>query len=238
MWYWREIGNSGESGQVAVAEAETNSTTTAAASVGQVETFQGMCSVVDTFWQTETGGHVVAPLPAVHAVKPGAAGFPCIGIDAKLLDPQTGAELTGTDQEGVLVIAQPWPGMARSVFGDHVRFRSTYLQAYPGYYFTGDAAYRDQDGQLWIRGRVDDVINVSGHRMSTAEIEAVLGRHAACAEAAVLGRADEITGQSIWAFCIRKATAATATDDDEKGKKQETRINPVTKLFCFSTCSH
>ncbi len=200
MWYWREIGNNGTPG--------TNT-------AGAKESLQGMCSVVDTFWQTETGGHVIAPLPAIHTVKPGAAGFPCIGIDARLLDPQSGAELTGNDQEGVLVIAQPWPGMARSVFNDHSRFLSTYLQPYPGYYFTGDAAYRDHDGQLWIRGRVDDVINVSGHRLSTAEIEAVLGRHEACAEAAVLGRADEITGQSIWAFCIQKGDNFTKAEESK-----------------------
>ena len=162
------------------------------------------CSVVDTFWQTETGGHVVAPLPTVHSVKPGAAGFPCIGIDVVLLDPVTGKELTENDVEGVLCIRKPWPGLARTIYGDHDRFVKTYLSTYPGYYFTGDAAHRDSDGHLWIRGRVDDVINVSGHRLSTAEIEAALGKHEACAEAAVLGRPDEITGQSIWAFCILK----------------------------------
>jgi acetyl-CoA synthetase len=167
--------------------------------IGQEE-----CSVIDTFWQTETGGHVIAPLPNVHSVKPGAAGFPCIGIDAVLLDPVDGKELTGNDVEGVLCIRKPWPGLARTIFGDHERFRNTYFSTYPGYYFTGDAAHRDSDGHLWIRGRVDDVINVSGHRLSTAEIEAALGKHESCAEAAVLGRSDEITGQSIWAFCILK----------------------------------
>ena len=162
------------------------------------------CSVVDTFWQTETGGHVVAPLPGVHFVKPGAAGFPCIGIDPVLLDPVTGKELTDFDVEGVLCIRKPWPGLARTIYGDHDRFFKTYFSTYPGFYFTGDAAHRDSNGHLWIRGRVDDVINVSGHRLSTAEIEAALGKHEACAESAVLGRPDEITGQSIWAFCILK----------------------------------
>lgn len=160
------------------------------------------CSVVDTFWQTETGGHVIAPLPGVHEVKAGAAGWPCIGIDARVLDPHTGKELLGNDVEGVLVIAKPWPGMARTVYNDHARFHSTYFSTYPGYYFTGDAVYRDTEGVLWIRGRVDDVINVSGHRLSTAEIESALGKHPRVAEAAVLGRADDLTGQSIWAFCI------------------------------------
>jgi acetyl-CoA synthetase len=174
------------------------------------------CSVVDTFWQTETGGHVIAPLPAVHDVKPGAAGFPCLGIDAQLLDPATGAVLGGAGVEGVLCIGQPWPGMARSVFGDHERYMNTYLRPYPGFYFTGDAAARDADAHLWIRGRVDDVINVSGHRLSTAEIEAALGRHARCAEAAVLGRPDELTGQAIWAFCILKPGEGAADAPDAK----------------------
>lgn len=165
------------------------------------------CSVVDTFWQTETGGHVIAPLPAVHKCKPGAAGFPYIGIDARLLDPVSGEEIVGAG-EGVLVIRRPWPGMARSVYGDHTRYLNTYFRTYPGHYFTGDAAHRDADGHIWIRGRVDDVINVSGHRLSTAEIEAALGRHPRCAEAAVLGKADDITGQSIWAFCILKGDTA------------------------------
>ena len=172
-------------------------------------------SVVDTFWQTETGGHVVAPLPAVHSVKPGAAGFPCIGIDTVLLDPLNGKELTDRDVEGVLCIRKPWPGLARTIYGDHERFRQTYFSTYPGYYFTGDAAHRDSDGHLWIRGRVDDVINVSGHRLSTAEIEAALGKHETCAEAAVLGRPDEITGQSIWAFCIMKPQSSPLTPERE-----------------------
>lgn len=174
------------------------------------------CSVIDTFWQTETGGHVVAPLPAVHSVKPGAAGFPCIGIDTVLLDPVDGKELTENDVEGVLCIRKPWPGAARTIYGDHERFRQTYFSTYPGYYFTGDAAHRDSDGHLWIRGRVDDVINVSGHRLSTAEIEAALGKHEACAEAAVLGRPDEITGQSIWAFCIMKPQSSVSLEKEDQ----------------------
>ena len=173
------------------------------------------CSVVDTFWQTETGGHVVAPLPGVHSVKPGAAGFPYIGIDAVLLDPVTGKELTELDVEGVLCIRKPWPGLARTIYGDHDRFHKTYFSTYPGFYFTGDAAHRDSDGHLWIRGRVDDVINVSGHRLSTAEIEAALGKHESCAESAVLGRPDEITGQSIWAFCILKPQDALTPEKED-----------------------
>lgn len=179
------------------------------------------CSVIDTFWQTETGGHVVSPLPAVHSVKPGAAGFPCIGIDAVLLDPVDGKELSDRDVEGVLCIRKPWPGLARTIHGDHERFRQTYFSTYPGYYFTGDAAHRDSDGHLWIRGRVDDVINVSGHRLSTAEIEAALGKHEACAEAAVLGRPDEITGQSIWAFCIMKPQTSPFTPEHEDRLRSE-----------------
>lgn len=192
------------------------------------------CSVVDTFWQTETGGHVVAPLPAVHSVKPGAAGFPAIGIDTVLLDPVTGEELTENDVEGVLCIRKPWPGLARTIYGDHDRFQKTYFSTYPGNYFTGDAAHRDSDGHLWIRGRVDDVINVSGHRLSTAEIEAALGKHENCAEAAVLGRPDEITGQSIWAFCILKSKnsssaaggSSTAASDNSSGVS----INSISSL--------
>lgn len=191
---------------------------------------KGECSVVDTFWQTETGGHVIAPLPAVHSTKPGAAGFPCIGIDAILLDPVSGKELTGLNEEGVLCIRKPWPGLARTIFGDHDRFFKTYFSTYPGVYFTGDAAHRDSDGHLWIRGRVDDVINVSGHRLSTAEIEAALGKHEACAEAAVLGRPDEITGQSIWAFCILKPSINPENEDEirsEMTKLVRKSIGPI-----------
>lgn len=187
------------------------------------------CSVIDTFWQTETGGHVVAPLPAVHSVKPGAAGYPVIGIDAVLLDPVTGTELTERDVEGVLCIRKPWPGLARTIYGDHERFFKTYFSTYPGNYFTGDAVHRDSDGHLWIRGRVDDVINVSGHRLSTAEIEAALGKHESCAEAAVLGRPDEITGQSIWAFCIIKPQSSESLTPEMESRLRSDMTRLVRK---------
>lgn len=165
---------------------------------------KGRIPVVDTYWQTETGGHVIAPIAALTVTKPGAATLPFYGIQSNLVDPTTGEVISGNDKEGVLVISKPWPGMARTVKGDHQKYLDTYFKLYPGHYFSGDGAYRDKDGYYWIRGRVDDVINVSGHRMSTAEIESALGRHAACAEAAVLGKPDDITGQSIWAFVIPK----------------------------------
>lgn len=168
----------------------------------------GRCPVVDTYWQTETGGHVVTPLAGTTATKPGAATLPFLGIEANLVDPLTGRVLAEDGVEGVLVLSRPWPGIARTILGDHQKYYDTYFRAYPGHYCTGDRAYRDADGYLWIRGRVDDVINVSGHRLSTAEIEAALGSHAACAEAAVLGSPDEITGQAVWAFVIPRTGAA------------------------------
>jgi acetyl-CoA synthetase len=169
---------------------------------------KGNCAIVDTYWQTETGGHVITPLPFAIPTKAGSATFPFLGIEASILDQHNGTILTENDVNGVLTISRPWPGMARTIYGDHSKFVATYFQTYPGHYFSGDRAHRDRDGYFWIRGRVDDVINVSGHRLSTAEIEAALGRHPLCAEAAVLGRADEITGQSIWAFCIIKPAGA------------------------------
>jgi acetyl-CoA synthetase len=165
---------------------------------------KGRCPVVDTYWQTETGGHVIAPIAALTETKPGSATLPFYGIKAEILDPHTGHVLDGTDVEGVLVLSKSWPGIARTINGDHKKYVDVYFAAYPGHYLTGDRAYRDEEGYLWIRGRIDDVINVSGHRLSTAEIEAALGHHPNCAEAAVLGAPDEITGQSIWAFVIPK----------------------------------
>lgn len=167
----------------------------------------GQCAVVDTYWQTETGGHVITPLPGATPTKAGSATLPFIGIEARILDQHTGKTLEGPNVNGVLVISKPWPSMARTIFGDHSKFVQTYFAPYRGHYFSGDRASRDGDGYYWIRGRVDDVINVSGHRLSTAEIEAALGKHPLCAEAAVLGKPDEVTGQAIWAFCIMKPAA-------------------------------
>ncbi|KAI9499589.1 acyl-activating enzyme [Zychaea mexicana] len=162
------------------------------------------CAVVDTYWQTETGSIIITPLPGVTATKPGSATFPFFGVKPVVLDPVTGKELEGNDVTGVLAIAQPWPSMARTVYNNHYRYLDTYLNPYKGYYFTGDGCTRDAQGYIWIRGRVDDVINVSGHRLSTAEIESALILHNAVAEAAVVGGQDDLTGQCIHAFCTLK----------------------------------
>ncbi|KJR87093.1 acetyl-CoA synthetase [Sporothrix schenckii 1099-18] len=160
--------------------------------------------VVDTYWQTETGSNVITPLAGVTPTKPGSASLPFFGIEPAIIDPVSGAEITGNDVEGVLAFKQPWPSMARTVWGSHKRYLDTYLNVYKGYYFTGDGAGRDHDGFYWIRGRVDDVVNVSGHRLSTAEIEAALIEHPAVAESAVVGVHDELTGQAVNAFVAIK----------------------------------
>jgi acetyl-CoA synthetase len=152
------------------------------------------CMIVDTYWQTETGSIIVTPIPGVTTTKPGSATFPFFGVDLAVLDPQTGSVLGGNNVEGVLAVRAPFPSIARTVYDNHKRYMDTYLNPYPGYYFTGDGVRRDEDGYYWIQGRVDDVINVAGHRMSTAEIESALVLHAFCAEAAVVGIADDITG--------------------------------------------
>ncbi|KAM5494383.1 acetyl-coenzyme A synthetase 2 [Microsporum audouinii] len=160
--------------------------------------------VVDTYWQTETGSHVITPLGGITPTKPGSASLPFFGIEPAIVDPVSGKELTGNDVEGVLAFKQPWPSMARTVWGAHKRYMDTYFNVYPGFYFTGDGAGRDHDGYYWIRGRVDDVVNVSGHRLSTAEIEAALIEHHSVAEAAVVGVTDELTGQAVNAFVALK----------------------------------
>jgi acetyl-CoA synthetase len=158
------------------------------------------CAVVDTYWQTETGSIIISPLPGSHHTKPGSATLPFFGIKPVILDPTTGKVVNEVHETGVLAISQAWPSMARTVYNNHSRFVETYLKPYPGYYFTGDGAYRDEEGYIWIQGRVDDVINVSGHRLSTAEIESALVHHEAVAEAAVIGGHDDLTGQCIHAF--------------------------------------
>ncbi|KAH6722015.1 acetyl-coenzyme A synthetase-like protein 1 [Leptodontidium sp. 2 PMI_412] len=160
--------------------------------------------VVDTYWQTETGSHVITPLAGITPTKPGSASLPFFGIEPAIIDPVSGEEIHGNDVEGVLAFKQPWPSMARTVWGAHKRYMDTYLNVYKGYYFTGDGAGRDHEGYYWIRGRVDDVVNVSGHRLSTAEIEAALIEHHAVAEAAVVGINDELTGQAVNAFVAIK----------------------------------
>ncbi len=159
---------------------------------------EGRCPIVDTWWQTETGGHLITPLPGATPLKPGSASRPFFGIEPALLDEQ-GREIEG-EGEGVLVIKRPWPGQMRTVYGDHQRFIETYFQMYPGYYFSGDGARRDGDGDYWITGRVDDVLNVSGHRMGTAEVESALVLHPSVAEAAVVGYPHPVKGQGIYAY--------------------------------------
>lgn len=156
--------------------------------------------VIDTYWQTETGSHAIAPLAGVTPTKPGSATLPFFGIEPAIIDAISGEEIHDINREGVLGFKQPWPSMARTIWGDHNRYLNTYLNVFKGYYFTGDAARRDKDGYYWICGRVDDVINVSGHRISTAEIEAALILHQAVVDAAAVGISDEITGQAIVAF--------------------------------------
>ncbi|MCK0121761.1 acetate--CoA ligase [Loktanella sp. F6476L] len=161
---------------------------------------KGSVPIVDTWWQTETGGHLLTPLPGATATKPGSATLPFFGVQPVILEPTGGEEITDTAAEGVLCIKDSWPGQMRSVWGDHERFMKTYFADYKGYYFTGDGCRRDEDGYYWITGRVDDVINVSGHRMGTAEVESALVAHAKVAEAAVVGFPHDIKGQGIYAY--------------------------------------
>jgi acetyl-CoA synthetase len=158
----------------------------------------GRCPIVDTWWQTETGGHLITPLPGATALKPGSATRPFFGVVPAIVDNE--GHIQEGECEGNLVITRPWPGMMRTVYGDHPRFIDTYFKTFPGMYFTGDGAKRDADGYYWITGRVDDVINVSGHRMGTAEVESALVLHESVAEAAVVGYPHDIKGQGIYAY--------------------------------------
>ena len=158
------------------------------------------CPIVDTWWQTETGGILITPLPGATTTKPGSATLPFFGIKPAVLDPNSGKEIADEECEGVLVIKDSWPGQMRTVFGDHERFVSTYFNDFKGYYFTGDGCRRDKDGYYWITGRVDDVLNVSGHRMGTAEIESALVAHPKVNESAVVGFPHPIKGQGIYAY--------------------------------------
>jgi len=161
---------------------------------------QGKCPIVDTWWQTETGGHLMTPLPGATATKPGSCTTPFFGVQPIILDPQSGQEITTVEAEGVLCMKDSWPGQMRTVYGDHDRFVKTYFSDYKGYYFTGDGCRRDADGYYWITGRVDDVINVSGHRMGTAEVESALVAHEKVSEAAVVGYPHDIKGQGIYCY--------------------------------------
>ena len=161
---------------------------------------KGKCPIVDTWWQTETGGHMMTPLPGAHKLKPGSAQRPFFGVQPLVLDPTSGEVIEGNDVEGVLVIADSWPGQMRTVWGDHDRFVKTYFGDYAGYYFSGDGCKRDADGEYWITGRVDDVINVSGHRMGTPEVESALVAHPTVSEAAVVGYPHPVKGQGIYCY--------------------------------------
>ena len=161
---------------------------------------KGEAPIVDTWWQTETGGHLMTPLPGAISTKPGSCTLPFFGVQPVILEPTTGQEILETEAEGVLCIKDSWPGQMRTVWGDHDRFVSAYFSDYKGYYFTGDGCRRDADGYYWITGRVDDVINVSGHRMGTAEVESALVAHPKVAEAAVVGYPHDIKGQGIYCY--------------------------------------
>ncbi|MEL6278330.1 MAG: acetate--CoA ligase [Pseudomonadota bacterium] len=188
---------------------------------------KGKCPIVDTWWQTETGGHLITPLPGATATKPGSAARPFFGVQPVILDDR-GEEITATEAEGVLCIKDSWPGQMRTVFGDHDRFVSTYFEMYKGYYFSGDGCRRDADGYYWITGRVDDVINVSGHRMGTAEVESALVAHAKVSEAAVVGYPHDIKGQGIYAYVTLMA-GEEPTDELRKELVQWVRqeIGPI-----------
>ena len=186
------------------------------------------CPIVDTWWQTETGGILISPLPGATPTKPGSATFPLYGIKPVVLEPESGKIVEGNGVDGVLAIAEPWPGQMRTVYGDHKRFEETYFQQYKGFYFTGDGCRRDEDGYYWITGRVDDVINISGHRMGTAEVESALVSHGKVAEAAVVGFPHEIKGQGIYAYVTLNVGEAY-TDDlkAELVQQVRTEIGPI-----------
>ncbi|MEM8698116.1 MAG: acetate--CoA ligase [Pseudomonadota bacterium] len=189
---------------------------------------KGRCPIVDTYWQTETGGHMITPLPGAIATKPGSATKPFFGVQPVVLEPTSGQEISGNGVEGVLAVKDSWPGQMRTVWGDHERFVKTYFSDYKGYYFAGDGCRRDEDGYYWITGRVDDVINVSGHRMGTAEVESALVAHAKVAEAAVVGYPHEIKGQGIYCY----VTLMSGEEPTEELRKElrtwvRTEIGPI-----------
>jgi len=188
------------------------------------------CPIVDTWWQTETGGHLITPLPGATKLKPGSASTPFFGVIPAIVNPETGKIIEETEAQGALVITRPWPSQMRTVYGDHKRFAETYFSQYPGYYFTGDGARRDKDGYYWITGRMDDVLNVSGHRMGTAEVESALVLHDSVAEAAVVGYPHDIKGQGIYAY----VTPVLGVEPSDQLKKEliemcRQEIGPIAK---------
>lgn len=188
------------------------------------------CVICDTMWQTESGSHLIAPLAGITPMKPGSATLPFFGIDPAIIDPVSGVELLGNDVEGVLAIRSPWPSMARTIWNNHQHYLNTYMKHYPGFYFTGDGAGRDHDGYYWIKGRVDDVVNVSGHRLSTAEIEACLTNNDNVSESAVVGIADDLTGQAIIAFVSLKAQPADELPDVNPPSPDELRREMILQV--------
>ena len=180
------------------------------------------CPIVDTWWQTETGGILISPLPGATPIKPGSATLPFFGVQPVLLT-DDGEEIDGNSVQGLLALKSSWPGQMRTIYGDHKRFFDTYFSQFSGYYFTGDGARRDEDGYYWITGRVDDVLNVSGHRIGTAEVEGAIGKADGVAEAAVVGFPHEIKGQGIYAF------VTLMTGEEPSDKKLSKIIEAVVK---------
>ena len=191
---------------------------------------KGNIPIVDTWWQTETGGHLLTPLPGATPTKPGSCTLPFFGVQPVILEPTSGEEIHETEAEGVLCMKDSWPGQMRTVWGDHARFEKTYFSDYKNYYFTGDGCRRDADGYYWITGRVDDVINVSGHRMGTAEVESALVAHEKVAEAAVVGYPHDIKGQGIYAY-VTLMNGVEPTDELRKELETWVRaeIGPIAK---------
>ncbi|XP_073774443.1 acyl-CoA synthetase short chain family member 2 like isoform X1 [Danio rerio] len=187
---------------------------------------QQRCPVIDTFWQTETGGHVLTPLPAATPLKPGSATCPFFGVQPAILN-EHGEELEG-EAEGYLVFRKPWPGIMRGVFGNQERFESTYFRKFPGFYVTGDGCRRDKDGYYWITGRIDDMLNVSGHLLSTAEVESALSEHPSVAEAAVVSRPHAVKGECLYCFItLKDQQEFNRTLMDELKRKVREKIGPI-----------
>ncbi|MFL5882236.1 MAG: acetate--CoA ligase, partial [Actinomycetota bacterium] len=194
----------------------------------------GHCPVVDTWWQTETGMIMITPLPGVIPTKPGSATFPFPGVDADIVD--NDGNSVGIPGGGYLVLSKPWPAMLRGIYGDPERYKETYWSRFEGRYFAGDGAKRDEDGYFWLLGRVDDVMNISGHRISTTEVESALVDHHDVAEAAVIGKVDETTGQQIVAFVTLKGNVEAADDTTEVLREHVARkigklARPTTIIF-------
>jgi acetyl-CoA synthetase len=179
------------------------------------------CPIIDTWWQTETGGVMITPLPGATPTKPGSATLPFFGVQPEIVD-EKGNALEGNDVRGALCIKASWPGQMRTIYGDHQRFIDTYFSAFKGKYFTGDGCWRDPDGYYWITGRMDDVIIVSGHNLGTAEIEGAIGGHPSVAEAAVVGYPHEIKGNAIYAY-VTLRTGQEPSDEKKKEIVQQVR---------------